>query len=111
VSVPCEVIARRFLPALRALVARELIERHGLAQSRVASLLGVTQASISHYLSAKRGKLRGLICKPEELKSMAREIADKIASGSVGPEELPKLFCEMCARLKREKGLLPPGRT
>ena len=104
-SVPCEVMARRLLPALRALIARELVERHGLAQSKVASLLGVTQASVSHYLSAKRGKLKGLVCEPEELKSMAREVADRIADGSIKPEDIPKVLCKICSRIKSQRGL------
>ena len=99
-GLPCEVIAKRVLPALRAMIARELVERHGLPQSKVASLLGVTQASISHYLSAKRGKIAGLVCKPEELREMAREIAGKIADGSIKPDEVSKCLCELCARLK-----------
>ena len=102
-TLPCEVIARRVLPALRAMIARELVEKHGLAQSEVASLLGVTQASVSHYLSAKRGKLVGLSLRPEELRAMAQEIADRIAEGTIGPEEISKAMCELCARIKGKK--------
>ena len=99
-SVPCEIIARKVLPALRALIARELVERHGFPQSQVASILGVTQASVSYYLSAKRGKLTTSICEPDELRNMAREIADKIANGSLDPGEVARALCMLCARLK-----------
>lgn len=40
-----------FLPSMRALVARKLDE-DGLSQGRIAALLGLTQASVSSYLSA-----------------------------------------------------------
>jgi len=39
-----------FLPSMRALVARRL-KKDGLSQGRIASLLGLTQASVSAYLS------------------------------------------------------------
>ena len=40
-----------FLPAIRQLVARRL-RRDGLSQGKIAALLGVTQASVSHYVSS-----------------------------------------------------------
>jgi predicted transcriptional regulator len=39
-----------FLPSMRALVARRLSD-DGLSQGRIANLLGLTQASVSTYLS------------------------------------------------------------
>ncbi len=47
---PCELVVDTFLPSMRALVARRLKE-DGLSQGRIASLLGLTQASVSSYLS------------------------------------------------------------
>lgn len=48
---PCEMMVDSFLPAMRALVARRL-HKDGLSQGRIASLLGLTQASVSSYLSS-----------------------------------------------------------
>ena len=104
-SVPCEVIVRRVLPALRAMIARELVEKYGFAQAQVASLLGVTQASVSHYLSAKRGKLVKGICEPEELRLMASEIASKIAQGAAARDEIARMLCRLCSRLKKRLGM------
>jgi len=44
-----------FLPSMRALVARRL-KKDGLSQGKIASLLGLTQASVSSYLSASPSK-------------------------------------------------------
>src|SRR5271169_2735452 len=44
-----------FLPSMRALVARRLKE-DGLSQGKIASLLGLTQASVSSYLSTSPAK-------------------------------------------------------
>ncbi|MGI0080866.1 MAG: thiamine-phosphate synthase family protein [Nitrososphaerales archaeon] len=44
-----------FLPNIRGLVAHELHER-GESQRKIATLLGITQARVSHYLSNKKQK-------------------------------------------------------
>ncbi len=48
---PDELMTQAFLPAMRQLVAARLRSR-GLTQSRISSLLGTTQASVSLYLSS-----------------------------------------------------------
>ena len=53
--LPSEVEARAMIPALRALIARKLIEAHNLPQQKVANMLGVTQAAVSNYLREVRG--------------------------------------------------------
>jgi len=52
---PCEMMVDTFLPSMRALVARRL-DKDGLSQGRIAGLLGLTQASVSSYLSAPASK-------------------------------------------------------
>ncbi len=52
---PDELMVDEFLPSLRMLVAKEL-RRQGSSQGRIASDLGVTQASVSHYLTSSPGK-------------------------------------------------------
>lgn len=52
---PCEMMVDSFLPSMRALVARRLKE-DGLSQGKIASLLGLTQASVSTYLSTPAAK-------------------------------------------------------
>lgn len=47
---PCELMVEIFLPAMRGLVAHDLAKK-GFSQSKIAKLLGVTQAAISQYLA------------------------------------------------------------
>lgn len=47
-----------FLPSMRALVSRRL-SKEGLSQGRIAGLIGITQASVSLYLSEKPSKPLG----------------------------------------------------
>ena len=58
-----------FLPSMRALVARRLSEE-GDSQGKISRLLGITQASVSNYLSAD-----------------LREIYSKLSSIGISPEE------------------------
>lgn len=52
---PEEMMVETFLPSMRVLVARRL-RADGFSQGRIASMLGVTQAAVSQYLSSKAGK-------------------------------------------------------
>src|SRR2546425_9109225 len=58
-----------FLPSMRALVARRLSEE-GDSQGKISRLLGITQASVSNYLSADLNeayaKLSSIGITPEE---------------------------------------------
>ncbi|MDG6909533.1 MAG: hypothetical protein JRN57_01395 [Nitrososphaerota archaeon] len=52
---PDELMTQVFLPSMRQLVAARL-RSQGLSQNRISSLLGITQASVSIYLSSDRKK-------------------------------------------------------
>lgn len=50
---PCELMIRDFLPALRGLISHTLRER-GLSQSKIAALIGISQAAVSQILAKNR---------------------------------------------------------
>jgi len=85
----CEQVILSFLPLLRALVARELVENYNLKQMEAAKLLGVTQAAISQYLRGMRGK--GKV--NESLAELAKRIAAKLARGEINVEEDICSYC------------------
>ena len=70
-----------FLPSMRALVAKRLKEE-GMSQGKVASLLGLTQASVSSYLSAPSSKktaaLSSLGVTAEEAETYAALLAEDL---------------------------------
>jgi hypothetical protein len=51
----CDIMGRKYIPALRAEMVFRLVQRDGISQSDAAKRLGVTRAAISQYLSGKRG--------------------------------------------------------
>ncbi len=78
---PCEMMVDSFLPSMRALVARRLRE-DGLSQGKIARLLGLTQASVSSYLSKPATKetaaLSGLGVSVEEAETYAALLAEDL---------------------------------
>ena len=78
---PCEMMVDSFLPSMRALVARRL-KKDGLSQGKIASLLGLTQASVSSYLSSSAVKqtafLSGLGVSGEEAETYAALLAEDL---------------------------------
>lgn len=100
---PCEFAVKYLLPAFRAMVARELVTRHNFSQTEAAKGLGITQASISHYLHSKRGKksMEELERNPT-LRRFVRETAQQIALGQKSPEEISRNLCELCVTLRED---------
>ncbi len=64
-----------FLPSMRYLVSRKL-SSEGFSQGRISSMLGVTQASVSHYLSAGPAKAYAALA---DL-SLGKEEAERFSS-------------------------------
>ncbi len=53
--LPCEVAVRSVIPAVRALIAKQLMEEQGLKQDQVAEILGISQSAVSKYSRKVRG--------------------------------------------------------
>ncbi|RLI33468.1 transcriptional regulator [Candidatus Bathyarchaeota archaeon] len=96
---PCEIVVKRLLPLLRALVARELMTVYGWTQSRAARRLGVTQPAVSSYLSLLEGEeRRGFDL--EDLEGLAKRIAEGLARGEMSLSETVMEVCSLCIKLK-----------
>lgn len=55
---PQEIQAFYILPAVRRAIALEL-KKKGMAQNKIAELLGITPAAVTHYIQSKRaGELK-----------------------------------------------------
>jgi len=80
-KTPCELVVGRILPSLRASVVKELSGRYNMKQAEIAQRLGITQASVSQYLSAARGGNSEVMDSFPKIKDYAGEIASRIANG------------------------------
>jgi len=95
IITPCEIAVKDILPAIRALIVRELYER-GLKQKEIASKLKLTQPAVSYYLNQRRAKKVKLIMEEKAIMDIIKEIVNKILDGEVGWSDLSTRFCEMC---------------
>lgn len=102
--VPCEIAVKCVLPAVRAMTAKRLIEKHGLNQAQAAQLLGLSQPAISLYSRRMRGKALN-VREDEEITDMVNALASSLVEGHLTHKEFIPRFCEIC-RTIRTKGLL-----
>lgn len=92
---PCEVVVKDVLPAIRAMLVKELTERHHLSQVEVAKKLGITQPAVSQYRRMLRGAGRGSrILKGIE--KHVRGLADDIARGKLKQKQIIQRYCIIC---------------
>ena len=96
--IPCEIASKSVIPALRAMVARELIEEYGLKQEQVAARLGVTQAAISKYRHQVRGEAVQLESAPE-VQTMSKDIASML-SKTPDPIAVSQKLCQACTDIR-----------
>ncbi len=97
-KAPCEIIMWYILPSIRKEIAKAMIKNHGLNQKEAAKRLGITDAAISQYLSAKRGKVK--ITDPDILRNI-KISAKRIIEGN--EKNLIEETCRICGLLRKSK--------
>lgn len=102
-KMPCELIVTHILPTARGALAKELVTNHGMTQTQVAKLFGVTSAAVSQYLKGMRGgnNLIDRSAYKDDFYKVIAGMADDIAAGADVTESL----CGICGFVK-ESGLL-----
>jgi predicted transcriptional regulator len=103
-KLPCEITAKSLVPAIRALLAKELIITHGMKQIEAANLLGITQTAISKYAHNVRGRVIS-IEEDKEITERIKKTATSITEKRLDRTEIAVEICYTC-RLVREKRLM-----
>ena len=103
-SVPCETSVKTVAPAIRAVLAKRLLDDHDLNQEEAAEFLGISQAAISKYISKVRGKALDLD-EVDEIQVWAEKVATELVSGKMSKTQLVSALCQAC-NLIRNKGLV-----
>ena len=104
--LPCEIAVKSVIPAIRATLAKQLVETHGLKQDQVAEILGLSQSAISKYTRQVRGQVIK-IDKTEGLQPHMNNMIKLLVNGSSKRTEFLGLFCQMCITI-RKNGLMCP---
>jgi predicted transcriptional regulator len=94
-DAPCQRIVWDVLPAIRAAVAVQLV-KCGVSQAEAAKLLHLVPATISQYVSGKRGYR---IVFEGGVQQSIEKLAEDLKRGE--PIDLTLRICEIC-RLLRE---------
>jgi len=95
---PCEIMTNYILPAVRAQIARELIEKHNFTQVSAANKLGMSQSAMSRYLALNRGSRTQLSDEfVRSIRMVAEDLANRDSPSSLTIEET----CRICISLRR----------
>jgi len=92
------------LPAVKAIMARSIVEKHGLSEKQTAELLGLSQSAVSRYVGRERGNLLMLENSTEVL-ALIDQMVTLLMKEPNNKTEILNLFCQTCTAI-REKGLM-----
>jgi len=104
--LPCEVGVKTVLPAVKAIMARSIVEKHGLNEKQTAELLGLSQSAVSRYVNKERGNLL-TVENATEVLALIDQMVTSLIKEPNNKTEILKLFCQTCKAI-REKGLMCP---
>lgn len=100
--LPAEIETKTLIPALRAILAKKLMETYNIQEEDISKMLGVTQAAISNYIRGTRGNPELIIklLSIKEVSDMIDEIASNLSTNmAYTPASLSK-FIGLCNYIK-----------
>jgi predicted transcriptional regulator len=104
--LPCEIAVKSVVPAVKALLAKELVEKRGLKQDEVAEILGISQSAVSKYTR----KVRGYVIKTngiEEIEPLIDKMISVLIGGTSQRGEFLGFFCQTCIAIRKTKLMCP----
>ncbi len=96
--LPSEIESKLLIPAVRAILSKEMVTEKGLKEEEVARLLGITQAAVSNYLRGTRGdnELISKLISQHEIMSMIKEISDDLSTNRAYTAKTLSKFIALC---------------
>ncbi|UCG95779.1 MAG: hypothetical protein JSV92_01880 [archaeon] len=101
----CERMALQIVPAIRALVARDLIEAYNMTQKEAAKKLEMTQPGISQYKKHLRGVRTKILESDSEISKNISRISSSLAKNEMKSAEASSEICGICKYI-RKRGLV-----
>lgn len=101
---PCMIIVKHVLPAVRVLVAKELMEKYGMRKIDASTKMELTPAAITQYFKGERGvTFLGNMAKSEEIMKKVSKLAEAIAKEESPVEEIIEQLCGICGAIRSEE--------
>ena len=100
--LPAEIESKSLIPALRAILAKDLANKYHIREDEISKMLGVTQAAISNYIRGTRGdpKLIEKLLEDKQVTEMLNDISDSLSTDKAyTPSNLSK-FIGLCNYIK-----------
>ncbi|HXX87292.1 MAG TPA: helix-turn-helix domain-containing protein [Candidatus Acidoferrum sp.] len=104
--LPCEVAVKSVVPAVKSLVATQLIEEHGLKQDEVAKILGISQSAVSRYTRKNRGQVIK-VSDIDDIRPLIDKMTALLLDGRYQGHQFLAYFCQTC-ELVRKSSLMCP---
>lgn len=99
--IPCEIGVKSVIPAIKSIMAREMVETQGLKQTQVAKILGISQSAVSKYTLQVRGHIIS-IDDIEEIRPLINKMINLLLNGTYQRAELLKFFCKTCIIIRKK---------
>jgi predicted transcriptional regulator len=103
---PCEVAVKTVSPAIRALLAKTLLEKHEMKETQVAEVLGITQSAVSKYSKNVRGTTIP-IEKAPEIQTIINQMATLLLTKPTEQTVVMRLFCQACKIIRSNRLMCP----
>ena len=95
------------LPAVKAIMARSIVQNHGLNEKQTGDLLGLSQSAVSRYIGRERGSNLLAIENTAEVLSLIDQMVLSLIKEPQNKSRVLELFCQTCTTI-RQKGLMCP---
>lgn len=96
-KILCETVFSKTLPALRAIIANEMIKNYNLTENEVAKLLGIRQSAVSQYISGSRGKNTEQLSSNKKFMKQIKQLTKRIV------EKKTTFYNEICPICKNQR--------
>lgn len=96
--LPCEKMAKYYIPALRVSIAKDL-SKLGKTQTEIAHVLGISQAAVNKYLSGNYSIDIKKMEKDSGINKLAMNVSTRIKKENLDHISTGKLMMESCGTL------------
>lgn len=104
--LPCEVAVKSVVPAVKSLLATQLVEEHGLKQDEVAKILGISQSAVSRYTRKNRGQVIR-VGDIDSVRPLISKMTALLLDGRYQGQQFLAYFCQTCTLVRKSSLMCP----